>query len=81
MSDQLDPSTRSFLVQCLRSRWDPAALGVARALASGSELSWPGLLEFVGPAGVGPLLYDALRGRDLVPAPVEEALLRRPGAG
>ncbi len=75
MPAQLDQPTWDFLVQCLRSRWEPAALDAARSEATRPELDWPGLLEHVGPVGVGPLLYDAVRGRDLVPAPVEEALL------
>jgi hypothetical protein len=49
-------------------------LDVAGNLAGTSEPAWPELLAYVGPAGVGPLLYDAIRGRELVPAPVEEAL-------
>lgn len=65
---------RHFLRLCLRGRWDPDALVRARAVAAHDELDWDALLGDARREGVAPLLYDAVRDRELLPATLEEEL-------
>jgi hypothetical protein len=67
-----DPARRRLCL-CLRSRWDPAALQAVRDLGSEGAASWEGVAALAREEFLLPLLYDALRGKGLVPAPVEEA--------
>lgn len=63
-----------FVVLCLRSRWDPSALSAARALVTANEIEWEALSASLIAQGLAPLLYDTLRGSDLLP-PSLQALL------
>ncbi len=58
----------------LRGRWVPEALEDARALAAQNGVDWDGLLQAARAGGVSPLVYEAVRGQGLLPAPVEESL-------
>lgn len=67
-----DQFARRFLCLCLGSRWNPAALSVVRELAIQEEVSWGQVARLAADQKLIPLLYDTLRGKELVPAPVEE---------
>jgi hypothetical protein len=63
-----------FLRLCLRGRWDPAALEVARALRARSDFDWDALRWVAYREGVAPLLYDIAGGQDLLPPSVKQDL-------
>lgn len=63
-----------FIQLCLRGRWEPQALEMARRVAAEAQLNWEALAAVVAGAGLGPLLYQQVRQRDLVPPAVEEEL-------
>jgi len=69
----LHPS-EELLHLMLRGRWDPEALDEARALAMQNGLDWNSFLQASRTGGVSPLVYEAVRGQGLLPAPVEESL-------
>ncbi|MFB0535256.1 MAG: nucleotidyltransferase family protein [Anaerolineae bacterium] len=69
-----DESVGQFLRLCLRGRWDPAALEVARALRARSDFDWDALRWVAYIEGVAPLLYDIARGQDLLPPSVKQDL-------
>ncbi len=58
----------------LRGRWVAPALEDARALAAQNDIDWDGLLQTADTGGVAPLVYEAVRGQGLLPAPIEENL-------
>lgn len=70
-----DPS-RLFLQLCLRSRIDPDALSAASELAANSSLDWEQVGTNAQKEALEPLLYAAVRGRQLVPPQLEQALGR-----
>lgn len=63
-----------FVVLCLRSRWDPAALSAARELAPASESEWEVLSAWLTAQGLAPLVYDTLRDSDLLPSSLQALL-------
>ena len=65
-------SIECFLRLCLQSRWNPQALDGACAQAA--ALDWEQVLAVALDAGVGPLLYKATRGKNLIPHAVETEL-------
>ena len=65
-----------FLRRSLRARWDPEALSEARDLLVQNEIDHDRLERLARREGVSALLYDLLRGQDLLPPPVENALRR-----
>ncbi len=69
-----EESMTQFLRLCLRGRWDPTALEVARALGARSDLDGDALRKVAYVEGVAPLLYHIVRGQDLLPLPVKEDL-------
>ncbi|HQJ51399.1 MAG TPA: nucleotidyltransferase family protein [Anaerolineae bacterium] len=71
--DPRDAALR-FIRLCLRSRWDPPALDGARALLTQLAPNAHAVCELARRERVGPLLYDAVRKKDLLPAEVEAAL-------
>ena len=58
----------------LRGRWAFEALEEAHALAAQNGVAWDDFLQAARTGGVSPLVYEAVRGRGLLPAPVEEGL-------
>lgn len=69
-----EESVTQFLRLCLRGRWDPTALEVARALSARSDLDGDALRKVAYVEGVAPLLYYIARGQDLLPLPVKQDL-------
>jgi hypothetical protein len=63
-----------FVRLCLRGRWEPEALELARRLAAQTQLDWAALTRVAAENRLGPLLYRMVHGQDLVPPAVEEAL-------
>jgi hypothetical protein len=63
-----------FLRLSLSSRWEPAALEAARAVAARDHVDWHKLLQLAREGALTPLLYHATRDRDLLPAHVEDDL-------
>jgi hypothetical protein len=59
---------------CLRGRWDPEALEAARRLAAETQPDWAAFVRVAADERLGPLLYQVVRGQDLVPPMVEETL-------
>ena len=59
---------------CLRGRWEPQALEAARRLATQTELDGEALLQVAETERLGALLYQVVRGQNLLPPAVEEAL-------
>ncbi len=59
---------------CLRARWDAGALEEARALLAHGEFEEGRLLQLACAEGVASLLYDVMRGQNLLPAPLEDEL-------
>ena len=76
---QTDPRdlTAELLRRCLQARWRPEALEEARALGSHGAVAWDALVDTARAEGLGPLLYHATRGLDLLPAHVEQELRRQ----
>lgn len=70
----LDSASQRFLLLCLHSRWRPASLHQAAALAQQKTLQWQALSDYAELSGVAPLLYDCVRGRDVTPPGFEAAL-------
>lgn len=70
----LRDSATQFLFLCLRSRWDPASLDEARALAARGELDWEAVRQRVRGQGLSPLVYLAVRDQGLLPPPLEQDL-------
>ena len=66
------PEALRFIRLCLRGRWQPEALDMARRLAAQTRLDWTGLSTLATAQGLGPLLYHVVRRRDLVPPLVEK---------
>ncbi len=69
-----DPELLRFVRLCLRGRWEPDALDMARRLAAQTPFDWAALLSVADAERLGPLLYRVLRGQYLIPPEVEEAL-------
>lgn len=65
---------QALLHLILRKRWDAAALDEARALATQNDIAWDSFLQAARAGSVSPLVYEAVRGQDLLPASVEESL-------
>ncbi|NOX60907.1 MAG: nucleotidyltransferase family protein [Chloroflexi bacterium] len=75
------PSTpeERFLQCCLRARLDPET----RLAGRSEDLNWDSWLSLVEQWALGPLVWDVVQGRGLVPEPVEkqlQALYRRNAA-
>lgn len=68
------PEVLRFVRLCLRGRWDPQGLELARRLVAETPLDWPALTALAVGEGVAPLLYHVVRGRGLVPPEVEQTL-------
>lgn len=58
----------------LRGRWVSEALEDARALAAQNGVDWDGLLQAARTGGVSPLVYEAVRGQEWVPAALKDDL-------
>lgn len=72
MTQQPDNPATRFTMHCLRSRFDPASLDAARALAAG--LDWDAWVEAARAEFLTPLLFHVVHGREIVPAAVEARL-------
>lgn len=70
----LSSESSRFLVLCLRSRWAPECVAEAHALMQAGVVDWQGLWQLVEMEALAPLLYDCVRGRQLVPPALEETL-------
>jgi hypothetical protein len=69
-----DLMARRFLVACLGSRWDPAALETARSAVALPGFDWAQVCRAAIQEGVGPLLYRILRDEGLLPPSLEAEL-------
>ncbi len=65
-----------FLVHCLQARWDPSLLGVAQELVQRQHFDGGAVLRAARVEGVAPLVYQAVRGKEIVPVQEELALRR-----
>lgn len=70
----MDPAVAAFLIACLRSRFDPAALDAARALAPTDDLEWAAVRRAIYAEGVAPLLHAISARPSLFPADIEAEL-------
>ncbi len=70
--DAADCPTRAFLIACLRGRWQPDALGAARAGVPQDAAGWEAVRVAANNAWLAPLLHRVTCGQDLVPAALEE---------
>lgn len=69
-----DLSAAGFVRACLCARLDPAFWPRARALAGRADLDWAAVLRSARADGLSSLLYETVRGRDLLPPDVEQSL-------
>jgi hypothetical protein len=69
-----DEAVKKFLHLCLRGRWDSTALQAAQALTTHSDLDWHDLHQVAQTESLAPLLYQIVRDRNIIPAPVEQQL-------
>lgn len=69
-------ANRRFIQYCLRSRVDPEALLSAGTLAASKSLDWDRLVSTAQAEALEPLLYAAVRKREIVPPQVEASLAR-----
>lgn len=67
-------SVTALLHLILRGRWNPKALDEVCALTARDGVGWDEFLQTARAGGVSPLVYEAVRGQDMLPAPVEESL-------
>jgi hypothetical protein len=72
----MDSFIRAFMLACLRSKWQPEALEIARSLAVDEGFDWDSLLEAARADSVAPLLYATLREQGIMPGRVEQELRR-----
>jgi hypothetical protein len=66
--------TERFSLTCLRARWDQDLIEESRALARTPGLDWDDWCRTARDEALEPLLYRILRGRDVLPPPVEAGL-------
>lgn len=67
-----DSVARQFIIQCLISRHSPDALDNAALISSGESFDWGAVRSAAESENVQPLLFYALRGNTLLPAPLLE---------
>lgn len=61
------------LISCiLRSNWDETALESARKIAATDNFDWDNLQQIVDSEGLAPLFYHLIKGKNVVPASVED---------
>jgi hypothetical protein len=71
----IDPSRDRLLLACLKARWEPTQLDLAKRIASRSDVDWNRFLDQVAEHSVGSLLYDTLRNeREFPPGWVKRKL-------
>ena len=63
-----------FMRLCLRSRWQPEVLSAAEDLAVSGRVDWSALCDTARADGLAPLLYDALRSSQFLPAAAADCL-------
>ena len=68
-----DPQTQ-FVLYCLQSRFNPAALEMARSLAAQDEFDWESTMALVYHERLAPLLYTIAHGHDLLPSQLEQEI-------
>ena len=68
---EFDTATARFALACLRTFWEEEALGEARNVARQPGFSWDELRKLADQERIGPLLYEAVRGRAVVPVELE----------
>jgi hypothetical protein len=71
--NNLPEAETEFLILCLRSRWQPATLAAAQALAAAPGWNWDTTAQRVATEGIAPLLAHTLRGAQWVPAELRSA--------
>lgn len=70
---QTDPQTQ-FVLYCLQSRFNPAALEMARNVAIQDEFNWESTMALVYHENLAPLLYAIVHGHDLFPSKLEQEI-------
>lgn len=68
---EFDTPIARFALACLRSFWEENALVEAHDAARQPDFSWDGLRKLTDQERIGPLLYEAVRGRSVVPVDLE----------
>ena len=69
-----EETVTALLHLILRGRWAPEALEEARVLATRDGIGWDDFLQTARAEGVSPIVYEAVRGQDVLPTSVEESL-------
>jgi hypothetical protein len=71
----IEPSRHALLLACLKARWDPTQLDLARRIASQSDVSWDDFLDQATKHAVAPLIYHTLReDTTILPPRVKDSL-------
>lgn len=70
-ASEFDTATARFALACLRSFWEEEALAEARDAARQPDFSWDEVRKLADQERIGPLLYEAVRGRAVVPDGLE----------
>jgi hypothetical protein len=60
-TQMIDPSRDALLLACLKARWDPRQLDLARRIANQSDVNWGDFLDQATKHAVAPLIYHTLR--------------------